>query len=188
MFSARRAVWVRSTRSSCQETRAARSIRSSSTVFWGFRSTFQASMRARKASASSPGRTGEAAVMPCFRALNFDRLLPSAVLGPVLFWALRRLIAARSGAVVGAMGASTSGVQRVIVATVRRLGRRAQAIAKRSVYPNDLQTRGASCIKILESHCEPGTRLGDGFSQSLSTGLDEACLIDTIIPDPIISG
>jgi hypothetical protein len=46
--------------------------------------------------ASSPGRTSVFAVMPCFKALNRDRSLPSGVLGPVLFRALRRLISARS--------------------------------------------------------------------------------------------
>ena len=35
--------------------------------------------------------------MPCLTALNRERFLPSGVRGPVLFWALRRLISARSG-------------------------------------------------------------------------------------------
>ena len=31
------------------------------------------------------------AVMPCLKALRRTRAFPSSVLGPVLFWALRRL-------------------------------------------------------------------------------------------------
>ena len=38
--------------------------------------------------------------MPCLTALNLERCLPSGVLGPVLFWALRRLISARSTVVL----------------------------------------------------------------------------------------
>ena len=63
----------------------------------------QASIRPRYASASSPGKTGVFASMPCFVALNFERSFPSGVLGPVLFRALRRLISARSAAVVVAV-------------------------------------------------------------------------------------
>src|SRR5262245_41303589 len=48
-------------------------------------------MRWRKASGSSWGRTTVVAVMPCLRALKRTRSFPSGVLGPVLFWALRRL-------------------------------------------------------------------------------------------------
>ena len=43
------------------------------------------------------GQDRQPARQPCLTALNRERSLPSVVLGPVLFWALRRLISARSG-------------------------------------------------------------------------------------------
>ena len=46
------------------------------------------------------GKAIDRAQRPCFSALRRERLLPSGVRGPVLRAALRRLIAARSGASV----------------------------------------------------------------------------------------
>ena len=91
-----RAASARSARSSRQEACTACSTRNCSTSFWGWRSAVQVSTRNWRTLASSPGRTRVLAVMPCFTALNRERFLPSGVRGPVLFWALRRLISARS--------------------------------------------------------------------------------------------
>ena len=95
-------------RSSCQERVADRSTRICSTSLRGWRSVAQASSRPWKAPASSPGRTSVLAFRPCLTALNFARSLPSGVLGPVLFWALRRLASARF-VVVALMVASAPG-------------------------------------------------------------------------------
>ena len=91
-----RAARARSARSSCQESCTARPTRKRSTSSAGFRSFVQASMRAWKASVSSPGRMTVFARIPCLTALNRARSLPAAVLGPVDFWALRRFASAPS--------------------------------------------------------------------------------------------
>ena len=81
---ASRAAWARLTRWSCQETCTARSTSWRSTCPRGRSSAVQASRWARKASGSSPGRTGRRAAIPCFTALNRDRSFPAADRGPVL--------------------------------------------------------------------------------------------------------
>src|SRR5271155_5387196 len=48
------------------------------------------------AAMSSPGRRVVWAAMPCLTALRQEMALPSGVRGPVDFWELRRLMAARS--------------------------------------------------------------------------------------------
>ena len=100
MMESRRAASARSARSSCQERVADRSTRTCSTSLRGWSSVAQASRRSWNAPASSPGRTSVLASRPCLSALNFERSLPSGVLGPVLLRALRRLASARFDEVV----------------------------------------------------------------------------------------
>ncbi len=85
MFAVSRSTWARSTLSSFQESRAARSTKSRSSWLRGRKSAVQASIRPVNAAPSSPGRTSNLAVMPCVTPLNRERSFPSAVRGPVLF-------------------------------------------------------------------------------------------------------
>ena len=88
---------ARSIRSTCHDIWAACSMTWLSSRLFGLRLSVQASIRRCRASPSSPRMTGRAAVIPCFNALRRDRILPSSVVGSMLFWPFRRLVSARSG-------------------------------------------------------------------------------------------
>ena len=56
----------------------------------GFRSAWQRSARSRRSAGSSPGRMGDLLVSPWTVLLRLERVLPSAVRGPVDFCVICR--------------------------------------------------------------------------------------------------
>jgi hypothetical protein len=84
---------ARQTRRCRQAARTTVSASTSSRPFRGASAERSSARNRRKSCASSPSTTARREVSPCRNPFRLDAALPAAVLGPVLFKALRRLAA-----------------------------------------------------------------------------------------------